>query len=478
VARASEPGPSLFDTASEPAPLSVGQLARILKSRLAELGRVRVEGEISGLKPASSGHLYFALKDEQAALSCAIWKSTLERMSGRALDVKPAEGLRVVATGRLDLYEPRGTFSLIVEKLEPVGLGRLLLELERLKAELRALGWFERERPLPALPRCVGVVTSRDGAAWRDFLETRRKRWPDYPVRLCHTQVQGPGAAHSIAAAIGRLAESGVDVIALVRGGGSLEDLWAFNERPVAAAIWNCPVPVVSGVGHETDVTLADLVADLRAHTPTDAAQSVIPLRAAYDERLERAFAYLSEALHARLAAAEAAVQRLAGARVLRGPGWILGQRANELKERQRRLGFAFRAALERESARLARLCARVQAAGPRARLAPFEQRLLRVAGRLSQAHARTIEPRSVRLALVERGLAATSPLAVLGRGYSVTLVRGADGVHAVRAAAQLAPGAELTTLYASGSSLSRVLETRPSTDESAISPAQREAAS
>ncbi|TAJ21515.1 MAG: exodeoxyribonuclease VII large subunit, partial [Planctomycetota bacterium] len=334
MARSREPEPGLFDApAPEPAPLSVGQLAKLVKARLAELGRVRVEGELSRLNWASSGHLYFTLKDESAALSCAVWKSA----QARAFAVQPTEGARVVATARVDFYEPRGSLTLIVERLEPLGLGALLVELEKLKAELRARGWFDRKRPLPVLPRCVGVVTSRDGAAWQDFQQTLRKRWPDYPVRLCHTQVQGPGAAASIARAIARLASSGVDAIALVRGGGSLEDLWAFNERAVAEAIWNSPVPVVSGVGHETDVTLADLVADLRAHTPTDAAQSLIPLRAEYDERLERAFAYLGEAIHARLLQARHAVELAAG----------------------RRLWLSLRARVERERGALARLAAR-----------------------------------------------------------------------------------------------------------------------
>jgi exodeoxyribonuclease VII large subunit len=431
MARTSEPepgghGPGLFDApAAEPAPLSVGQLARILKSRLAELGRVRVEGELSRLNWASSGHLYFTLKDESAALSCAVWKSA----RARALGVEPTEGARVVVTARIDFYEPRGSLTLIVEKLEPLGLGALLVELEKLKAQLRARGWFDRKRPLPALPRMVGVVTSRDGAAWQDFQQTLRKRWPDYPLRLCHTQVQGPGAAASIARAIERLAASGVDVIALVRGGGSLEDLWAFNERAVAEAIWNSPVPIVSGVGHETDVTLADLVADLRAHTPTDAAQSVIPSRAEYDERLERAFAYLGEAIHARLLRARHAVELAAG----------------------RRLWLSLRTRVERERGALARLAARFAARDPRARIAPLEQRLLHNGQRIRTAGARALDARTHRIALAARGLDATSPLAVLGRGYSVTLASGPGGAVAVRDAASVAAGAELVTLFARG---------------------------
>jgi len=431
MARARDPEPGLFDASPQAAPLTVGQLARTLKARLAELGNVRVEGELSRLTWASSGHLYFTLKDESAALSCAIWKGAL----ATALAVEPAEGLRVVVTARVDFYAPRGSLTLIVERLEPLGLGALLVELEKLKAELRAKGWFDRKRPLPALPRCVGVVTSRDGAAWQDFQQTLRKRWPDYPVRLCHTPVQGPGSAASIARAIARLAASGVDVIALVRGGGSLEDLWAFNERVVAEAIWNSPVPVVSGVGHETDISLADLVADLRAHTPTDAAQSVIPSRAEYEERIERAFAYLSEAIHDRL---------------------LRSGHALELAAR-RGLALALTARLERTASGIARLHARLQARDPRARLAPLEQQLLRARGRVREAAGRLLDARATRVALAARGLEATSPLAVLGRGYSVTLLRDPLGERALRDASGVEPGAELVTLLANGRLHSRV---------------------
>ena len=278
-------GPGLFDAPAEDPVYSVGQLTRSVAERLGGLGRVAVEGELSELATPRSGHVYFKLKEEGAVLSCAVWRSQVRR----AFAAEPKEGQQVVAHGRLDVYAPRGTYSLIVEKVEQRGIGALLAELEALKKELHQRGWFARERPLPLLPERVGIVTSRDGAALRDFLRTRSLRWPLYPVRLCHAPVQGPGAARAIAQAIQRLDASGVDLIVVARGGGSLEDLWAFNELPVAEAIWNCSVPVVSGVGHETDFTLADLVADHRAHTPTDAGQTVIPERAALVERAVRA---------------------------------------------------------------------------------------------------------------------------------------------------------------------------------------------
>src|SRR5262245_4603687 len=229
------------ERAPEPDPgrvLSVSELSRAVQGALQGLGRVRVEGEVSRVTRAASGHLYFDLKDLDAKLACTVWRSALPT----ALRFELEEGQRVVAHGKLDVWPPRGSYSLIVQRLEPRGLGALRLELERLKETLRARGWFDRHRPLPALPRRVVVVTSRDGAALADFLRTRAQRWPDFPLRLVHTLVQGKGAAREIAAAIARAdadADPERDVIAVIRGGGSLEDLWAFNELPVAEAVWN-----------------------------------------------------------------------------------------------------------------------------------------------------------------------------------------------------------------------------------------------
>ena len=227
--QAAQPQP---DARPEPAILSVGQLAQRVTTQLKGLGRVAVEGEVSDLKRPGSGHVYFDLKDDGALIRCAIWRSRAKA----ALRSRLETGMRVVCHGELDLYKPRGSFSLIVDRVEQKGIGALLAQLEELKAELAAQGYFERTRPLPALPRVVGVVTSRDGAAFQDFLRTRSLRWPLYPVRLAHTPVQGRAAAPAIADAIRALDHSGVDVIAVIRGGGSLEDLWGFNERPVAEA--------------------------------------------------------------------------------------------------------------------------------------------------------------------------------------------------------------------------------------------------
>ncbi|MFN0241936.1 MAG: exodeoxyribonuclease VII large subunit [Planctomycetota bacterium] len=401
---------------------TVGEITATIRHVLEGLGRVAIEGEISGLRPAASGHVYFNLKDIDAVLACAIWKSRAKTAAPFPLE----EGASVIAHGRLDVYGPRGGYTLIVERLEKKGLGALLLELERLKGELRARGWFDRHRPLPSMPRTIGVVTSRDGAAFQDFLRTRSLRWPGYPVRLAHTPVQGPHAAKEIAAAIARLDKSGVDVIVVCRGGGSLEDLWSFNELPVAEAIWNASVPVVSGVGHETDVTLADLVADHRAHTPTDAAQTVLPDRAALVADLDRAATHLGQAIDDILESRQERLDRAAGAACLASASWMLERRAERLEHHASTLRLALARAVMTADARMATIAPRLRHAGD----ALFRER-------------------ARRLDLAERTLRATSPENVLARGYSIT--RRAGTKTPLVSAADLKPGEALETRLFSG---------------------------
>ncbi|QDU68024.1 exodeoxyribonuclease VII large subunit [Engelhardtia mirabilis] len=449
-------GASELEDAAE----SVTELTRRIAAQLQGFGRVRVEGELSGLKKAASGHVYFDLKDAGARISCVVWRSHVARV-GR---LNPREGDRVVAHGTVDVYAPRGSYSLVVDRLEPVGVGQLLARLEALKAELRERGWFGRARALPTSPRLIGVVTSRDGAALRDILRTRSLRWSGHPLRLCHTPVQGPGAAEQVAAAIARLDASGVDVIIVARGGGSLEDLWAFNEEPVARAIWECSVPVVSGVGHETDTTLADLVADHRAHTPTDAAQTVIPDRAAREERLERLWNHLLEAMDELVEARADRLARASGSRVLRGAEWILADRARELRHLLARLHSASARDLGRAGERLGSLANRLGRVSPRARVELWERRLSALAPRLEGGARTTLERADRRLALAAGTLDAISPLKVLARGYSIT--NDAAGV-AVRDGSDLSVGDELETRFARGSARSRVFAVDPGSERS-----------
>lgn len=421
----------LFDAPAEPRRCSVAELTSLIKQRVDGIGRVRVEGELAEIKRAASGHVYFTLKDESARLSCVVWKTQVVR----ALALDPAEGMQVVAQGRLEVYAPRGTYSLIVERLERLGIGALLAQLEALKAELKALGWFERKRALPASPTRIGLVTSRDGAALRDFLRTRSLRWPGYPVILAHTAVQGAGAAPEIAAAIRRIDGLGVDVIVVARGGGSLEDLWAFNERVVAEAIFRSSVPVVTGVGHETDVTLADLVADHRAHTPTDAAQTVIPDRAALMEELERLASHLAEALERQIDA-----------------------RSDHVGALRARLLQASRTTLARAEGALSLRAARLERQAPRAKLERWAQRVAGAGSKLALLGAQGLERAEQRAASLARALDAVSPLAVLARGYSVTTRKG--GGEPLLDAGSVALAEELETRLARGTVISRVVAT------------------
>lgn len=433
--------------------VSVGALTRAIAGRMKAMGRLAVEGEVSRVTKAGSGHVYFTLKDEDAVLDCKIWRS----VAGRALTAPLREGQRVVCHGALDVYAPRGTYSLIVERVERRGIGELLARLEELKAKLREKGWFDRSRPVPILPGTVGLVTSRNADALQDFLRTRSLRWPLYPVRMVHTRVQGEGASREIAAAIARLDASGVDAIVVARGGGSLEDLWCFNEFPVAEAIWNCSVPVITGVGHQTDTTLADLVADHRAHTPTDAAQTVIPDRRSLEDRIERAAGYLFEAMDRVLERRSERVLRIAERRTLRSADWLLDERAAQVERLGRRLSLAGGRGLEQAAARLERAVGRLARQSPAARLARLEERLDGIGSRLVRAPQQPASHRSERVAVLARSLEAVSPYAVLRRGYSIT--RPLAGGPPLRSGAEVAKGTVVETLLADGRLVSEVTE-------------------
>jgi exodeoxyribonuclease VII large subunit len=415
----------------------VSELTRLIRLRLEDMGRVAVEGEVTRIVHAASGHVYFDLKDIDAKLACTIWRSQVQS----AVRFKLEEGAKVIAHGKLDVYAPRGTYSLNVSKLEPAGLGALLVQLEELKAKLKAQGWFDRRRAIPPLPRVIGVATSRDGAAFQDFLRTRSLRWPLYPIRLAHTLVQGPNAAREIAAAIARLDASGVDVIVVCRGGGSLEDLWAFNEMPVLEAIRNTRVPVVSGIGHETDVTVCDLVADRRAHTPTDAAQTVIPDRAQLLDVLVRAENELLRAVDGVVEERSMRLDRAGRSVCLRDPASMLE------RPRARMEQAATRLARQTPGLVLARALARVETSAPR----------------LKNAVTARIETRTRRIDLADRALSAISPLAVLARGYSITR-RTAGGPPLVDATA-VGAGESIETLLSSGSLISTVTDTKRARD-------------
>jgi exodeoxyribonuclease VII large subunit len=325
---------------------------------------VWVAGEVSNLTRASSGHIYLSLKDETALLRAVVWRGTVSQLA-----IEPADGLQVVCHGRIEVYPPRGTYQLTIDRLHAVGTGALEAALRRLHARLDAEGLFApgRKRPLPAFPRRIALVTSPTGAAIADFLECLFGRWRGSEVIVVPSRVQGAGAAEELATALATAARlvPAVDCIALVRGGGSLEDLWSFNEEVLVRAIAAAPIPVVCGVGHEIDVTLADLAADVRALTPTDAAARVAPdgRRLAADvagaaERLRSALARRAETARDRL-------RQLAGSRIFADPTRIVRDRRDATDQQVVRLARQARVAVSRGRERLGAATARLEAGSP-----------------------------------------------------------------------------------------------------------------
>ena len=438
-------------------PLTVSDLTASINGVLGDMGRLAVIGEVASVTKAASGHIYFKLKDRlrgtESVIAAVVWRSAARE----PLVAEMVEGAELICHGRLDVYAPRGTYSFIVDRVERRGVGELMRRFEELKQKLLSDGWFERSRELPRYPKPVGVVTSRDTAALQDFLRTRDLRWPNYPIRLIHAPVQGPGASSALAKAITALDASGVDLIVVTRGGGSLEDLWAFNELPVLEAIRAASVPVVSAVGHETDTTLADFVADHRAHTPTDAAQLVIPDRAALVAELERSLHHLGRAVDQHFGRRAETLAALARRPVFQRPLRLLAP----VRERVLRAGAALRSAAragtdERRS-RLAVVAAELRARSPRVRTQRAEAQLESLSRDLLERTRLRLAERRSRLELAARALETVSPYAVLERGYSIT--RDSEG-RAVRSAADLEVGAQLETVLASGKLRSRVTAT------------------
>lgn len=378
---------------------TVSQLVALLKQVLEEhpnLSNIWVQGEISNFKRATSGHCYFTLKDSGAAIPCVMWRNDAQRLAQL-----PGDGDRVVVHGRVSIYEAQGKVQLYVDELQPAGLGLLYQELEALKARLAAAGLFdpERKRPLPPWPGRIGVVTSSEAAAWRDILRTLRARYPLVEVMLAPAAVQGADAPPQIVAAIELLnrwsAEvEPLDVILLSRGGGSIEELWAFNDEQVVRAVVKSDVPVITGVGHETDQTLVDLAADRRAATPTAAAALAVPDSAEVSQQVSALRSRLARAIMARL-----------------------GEERQQFEQARR--------ALLRES--------------PERQLAGWRQRVDELSQLLARSLGHRLELQQAQIAGLRDRLVALDPQRVLGRGYAI--VRRADTAEVVTAAYQVAIG-------------------------------------
>jgi exodeoxyribonuclease VII large subunit len=381
---------------------------------------VWIEGEVSNFKAYPSGHLYFALKDEGSQIQAVCFRHSAQRLKFELED-----GLAVIGHGRLEVYQPNGKYQIILDAIEPKGLGALQKAFEQLKRKLEKEGLFapERKRPLPSLPRTVGIVTSPSGAAIHDMLRTLRLHKAQVKVMLYPAQVQGEGAAEQIAEGVAALcARPEVDVIIVGRGGGSIEDLWPFNEEIVARAICCSRVPVISGVGHETDFTIADFVADVRAATPTAAAQLVAEPWEELETRLRDAAGQLLEAAEQVLFEKQQAVEELVRHRVFD----LMAARLSELHHRVERLagkaeGIA-RSALSDATASLTGLDLRLNRQSPVARVLRQKVALQVLSDRLDKPMLSFLSRQNVRLGQAGAGLDALSPLASLGRGYSICL--------------------------------------------------------
>ncbi len=445
---------------SRRAVLTVSQLTEQLRGVMEErFPAVWVEGEVSNFRLYGSGHAYFTLKDEGAQLRAVLFRNRMRR-----LRFEPGDGQHLLAFGALEVYAQRGEYQLVVELLEPRGLGALQLAFEQLKRRLEAEGLFDaaRKRALPRFPRKIGIVTSPSGAAVRDMLRVIGRRFAGLSIVVAPCRVQGEGAAQEIVEAIADLNALGdVDVIIVGRGGGSLEDLWAFNEEAVARAIAGSKAPVISAVGHEVDVTIADFVADVRAATPSNAAelvvrekQAVADALAALRRRLERAVARPLDHLVRRVddARARLALSGPAGHGRLRHRVELLGARLHAASPFARLASHRHR--LDRAQSRLGGLVA--------GRLTAGRHRLERAQSRLDALMTRRLTTSRHRLAGAAGRLDSLSPLAVLGRGYSLT--RTPDGAI-VRRAAEVAAGDAVSVLLHEGSLLCRVERTRERDD-------------
>jgi exodeoxyribonuclease VII large subunit len=431
---------------SQEQPWSVGALTQRIGATLEDFGPLTVRGELSQAKVYPSGHCYATLKDSEAVLSVVMWRSQVARNGSI-----PKEGTQVLVRGSLSVYGPRGQYQLVATKITPLGAGDLAARFEELKARLAGEGLFaeERKRPLPQLPRCVGIATAAGSAALADMLHSIRTRFPRMPVAHAPCLVQGLGAAESIAAALARLdAHPEVDVIVCGRGGGSIEDLWAFNEEAVVRAIARCRMPVVSAVGHETDTTLADHVADVRAKTPTAAGELVVPVYTELIEGLLESRRRLDQQVDAAFDDARTRLKALEQHRALAHPRHQLSMRRQRLDELGVRLREAADRALATPRQELEQLAIRLRLAKPLRAVALYGDRRRELARKLELGLARALERARDRLGAGAAQLEALSPLAVIARGYSV--VRTAEGVL-VRRIAQAQPGTAIAARVGDG---------------------------
>src|SRR5690349_14203430 len=407
-----------------------------------------LEGELSNFSAPSSGHWYFSLKDREAQIRCAMF-----RQKNQNLGFTPKAGQHLLVRGRVTMYEARGDYQLIVEHMEEAGVGALKREFERLKAKLAAEGLFavERKRPLPRFPRRIGVITSPTGAAIRDVLHILARRFPPASVIVYPTDVQGAVAVPRIIRALGVAnARAECDVLIVARGGGSLEDLWAFNDERVARAIHASEIPVVSGIGHEVDFTIADFVADARAPTPSGAAELVVPDRHACLDVLARTADRLVVGMRRELRTISSRYDAAAFRLKRMHPGARLQQQAQRLDDLEQRLAGAMRSAIHHDRSRVSEAMSRLVQHSPERRVKDMCLKYETLSGRLRHAWTNRVSRAEHRLALAARTLNTVSPLATLERGFAI-VTRGSDGALVTDAGA-LQAGEEIQARVAKGS--------------------------
>lgn len=430
---------------TRPRALSVSELNHQARHLLeSSFMQVWVEGELSSFSRPSSGHWYFSLKDQKCQIRCAMFRGANQRI--RTL---PKEGDQIRIRGKVTLYENRGDFQIIVEHLEPAGLGPLQQAFEALKMKLQAEGLFDpaRKKPLPVTPRHIGVVTSPTGAAIHDILTVLARRCPAIRVTLYPTAVQGQAATADIVNAIDRAQRHGVaDVLIIGRGGGSLEDLWCFNEEAVARAIAGCSIPTVSAVGHEVDVTIADFVADLRAPTPSAAAEKISPDQSQWLRRLAEQQLRLGQSARRLLLRLDQQLGHLAAR--LRDPRRELQDKAQRMDELDMRLNKAMNLKLQQQQLKTGHLAQRLGTQSPAKTLQNAGEQVQRLNERLDKAIRQNLRQQQEKLQLKAQTLNVVSPLATLGRGYAI--VRD-DQNRIVRSADQLSAGQTISARFGQG---------------------------
>jgi exodeoxyribonuclease VII large subunit len=434
--------------------LTVTQLNRATSQLLGEhFLSVFVEGEISNLSMPSSGHLYFSLKDANAQVRCAMFKTQQRRLA-----FKLENGKQVVVKAQVSLYEPRGDFQLIVEHVEEAGDGALRRAFDALKLKLSEEGLFDaaKKQRLPALPKAIGVITSPSGAAIRDILTVLKRRFAAVPVIIYPVAVQGDNAKHEIVKAIATAnAQRQCDVIILGRGGGSLEDLWAFNEEMVARAIFASEIPVISAVGHETDVTIADFVADLRAATPSAAAEHATPDQQEWLSRFVHLETRLQQHLQRKLSQKQQTLDWLSKRLQQQHPGQKLARNAQRIDELELRLNQAMQTRIRHNKSLVEATIAKLWQYNPAVTITNYKQKHDYLSKRLITATRHKLQQLNQRLLNYSQTLHAVSPLATLNRGYSLAFLQSSGQI--IRSSEQLSPGDMVETRLAEGRFTSQI---------------------